>query len=143
LFKIIPRSIINIKLGKTIELHGGGKAVKSYIHIRDISRGELAAMEKGMKGEIYHFSPDHGVAVKDVVKIICEKMGVPFEKATKTVEERLGQDAAYVIDSSKPRNEFGWKPSVSIEEGLADVISWVYSEWDSIKNEALEYIHKP
>ncbi|TAF62881.1 MAG: NAD-dependent epimerase/dehydratase family protein [Oscillatoriales cyanobacterium] len=64
LFKIIPRSAIYLKLGKTIQLHGGGHAVKSYIHIRDVSRGELAVMEKGKVGEIYHLSPDRGYAVR-------------------------------------------------------------------------------
>lgn len=142
LFKIIPRSVIYLKLGKTIELHGGGAAVKSYIHIRDISRGELAALEKGRPGEIYHLSPDNGIAVKDVVRIICDKMGVDFGKATKTVTERLGQDKAYVIDSSKARKEFGWKPVVSMEEGLAGVVEWIETNWDVIKKEPLEYIHK-
>src|SRR5439155_21267311 len=56
LFKIIPRSAIYLKQGRTIELHGGGVAVKSYIHIRDVSRGELAAMEKGRSGQLYHLS---------------------------------------------------------------------------------------
>lgn len=143
LFKIIPRSIIYIKSGKTIELHGGGNAVKSYIHIRDISRGELAAMEKGNIGEIYHLSPDSGVAVKDVVKIICQTMNTPFEKATKVVEERLGQDAAYVIDSTKARTAFNWKPTVSLEEGLSGVTCWVEDNWLQIKEEPLEYVHKP
>jgi len=142
LFKIIPRSVIYIKKGKTIELHGGGHAVKSYIHIRDVSKGELAAMLKGRDGEIYHLSPDNGIAVRDVVKIICDKMGIEFEKATKAVEERLGQDAAYVIDSSKARNEFAWKPKVSIDEGVAGVIKWVSDNWERIQKESLEYIHK-
>lgn len=143
LFKIIPRSIIYIKNGKTIELHGGGKAVKSYIHIRDISKGELLAMKKGRHGEIYHLSPDKGIAVKDVVNIIAQNLGVPFEKVARTVEERLGQDAAYVIDSSKARDEFGWTNEISINEGLKNVINWINENWDVIKKEPLEYIHKP
>ena|SRR3989338_5655899 len=142
LFKIIPRSAIYLKLGKIIELHGGGKAVKSYIHIRDISIGELAAMEKGRTGEIYHLSPDQGIAVRDVVRIICEKMGLDFNKATKTVAERLGQDAAYVIDSGKARKEFEWKPTISMEEGLAGVVKWVENDWEQIKKEPLDYVHK-
>jgi dTDP-glucose 4,6-dehydratase len=142
LFKIIPRSVIYIKLGKIIELHGGGEAVKSYIHIRDISRGELAAMEKGRIGEIYHLSPDQGIAVKDVVRIICEKMKIDFGQATKKVAERLGQDKAYVIDSSKARKEFDWKPVISMEAGLAGVVDWVEKYWGEIKKEPLAYIHK-
>ncbi|HOW36105.1 MAG TPA: GDP-mannose 4,6-dehydratase [Candidatus Omnitrophota bacterium] len=143
LFKIIPRTVISIKMGKKIYLHGGGKAVKSYIHIRDISKGEKLAMEKGKNGEIYHLSPKSGIAVKDVVKTICQMMGVDFKKATQAAGERLGQDAAYVIDSTKARKAFGWKPAVSVEEGLGDVIDWVEGRWERIKKEPLEYIHKP
>lgn len=142
LFKIIPRSVIYLKLGQTIELHGGGGAIKSYIHIRDISKGELAALEKGKIGEIYHLSPDQGIAVKDVVRIVCEKMGVDFNKAAKTVAERLGQDKAYIIDSGKARKEFGWKPVIGMEEGLAGVVEWVESNWSQIRQEPLAYIHK-
>ena len=50
LFKIIPRSAIFVKLGRVIELHGGGRAVKSYIHIRDVSRGEKLILERGRVG---------------------------------------------------------------------------------------------
>lgn len=142
LFKIIPRSVIYVKSGKIIELHGGGEAVKSYIHIRDISRGELAAMEKGRSGEIYHLSPDQGIAVKEVVKIICERMNIDFAQATKKVAERLGQDKAYVIDSGKARQEFGWQPIISMEAGLAGVVDWVGKNWDEIIKEPLVYVHK-
>ncbi len=142
LFKIIPRTVVYIKLGKTIELHGGGHAVKSYIHIRDISKGELQAMAKGRAGEIYHLSPDKGIAIRDVLQTICDKMGVAFEKATKTVAERLGQDAAYVIDSLKARDEFGWRPEITFEEGISGVIKWVEDNWDEIQKEPLEYVHK-
>ena len=143
LFKIIPRSVIYVKMGQVIELHGGGHAVKSYIHIRDISRGELLAMEKGRAGEIYHLSPDSGIAIRDVVETICDKMGISFKKATKIVAERLGQDAAYVIDSSKAREEFGWRPEINFEEGISGVIKWVHDNWKQIQGELLEYVHKP
>ena len=142
LHKIIPRSIIYIKMGRPIELHGGGAAVKSYIHIRDISRGELAAMEAGKNGQIYHFSPDEGISVKDLVQLITRKMRVPFESATRRVGERLGQDAAYVIDSARARQEFGWRPEISLEQGVQGVIDWVEKNWEEIQEESLEYVHK-
>lgn len=142
LFKIIPRSVIYLKQGRKIELHGGGKAVKSYIHIRDVSHGELLAMEQGRAGEIYHFSPDGGVAVRDVVQLICNKMGLPFEEVTRAVEERLGQDKAYVIDSTKARCEFGWKPEITLEQGIESTIQWVEENFEAITGQPLEYIHK-
>ena len=142
LFKIIPRAVIYIKMSRMIELQGGGQAVKSYIHIRDISRGELLAMEKGRSGEIYHLSPDKGIAIRDVLQTICDRMGVALEKVTRTVPERLGQDAAYVIDSAKARREFGWQPEINLEEGISGVIEWVEDNWAEIQQEPLEYIHK-
>ena len=143
LFKIIPRSAIYLNMDRQIQLHGGGKAVKSYIHIRDVSRGELLAMEQGRIGEIYHLSPNHSIAVKDAVKTICSVMGRDFESATETVQERLGQDKAYEIDSTKAREEFGWQPEISFQEGVADVVKWVETYWSEICDESLEYQHKP
>jgi len=144
LFKIIPRSVIYIKKGKTIELHGGGHAIKSFIHIRDISRGQLMAMENGKNGQIYHLSPtDSGISIKDLVNRICDEMGMDFGSCTKTVAERLGQDKAYVIDSSKARNELNWDTKISLKEGLKGVVTWVERNWAEIDSLPLEYIHKP
>jgi dTDP-glucose 4,6-dehydratase len=142
LFKIIPRSIINIKKGKKIELHGGGNAVKSYIHIRDVSLGELLVMEKGRVGEIYHLSPDNGISVKEVVNMICEKMKVAFSDQVSIVKERLGQDKAYVIDSSKARSELGWFPQIQFEEGIQQTINWANENFKEIEKQSFEYIHK-
>lgn len=144
LFKIIPRSAIYLTRGQTVELHGGGQAVKSFIHIRDISKGELAAMEQGGNGEIYHLSPDDGGhSVREVVARMCRIMGKEFAASTRDVQERLGQDKAYVIDSSKARAVFGWKPAITLEAGLREVASWVTENWTAIEREPLEYIHKP
>ena len=141
LFKIIPRSAIYIKIGKTIELHGGGQAVKSYIHIRDVSRGEKAILEEGRVSQLYHLSPDNGVEVREVVRTICERLGRRFEDATRAVGERPGQDAAYVIDSTKARTELGWKPTISLDEGLTDVVDWVNANWAAIQAQPFEYRH--
>jgi len=142
LFKIIPRSAIYIKLGKRIPLHGGGVAVKSYIHIRDISRGERAILLDGKPGEVYHLSPDAGVAVRDVVRSIAVHLGKRFEDVTDIVDERPGQDAAYVIDSARARTELGWRPEVSFEQGTSDVVKWVEEYWDEIADQPLEYQHR-
>lgn len=142
LWKIIPRSVMYLKMGKKIPLHGGGVAMKSYIHIRDVSRGELVAMDKGEPGAIYHLSPDRGYAVRDVVRRVCELMGCDFEASTEVVGERPGQDAAYVIDSNRARRELGWSPRVSLEEGLAEVVRWIDENWDRIRRESLEYVHR-
>jgi len=142
LFKIIPRTVIFAKLGKRIPLHGGGVAVKSYIHIKDVSRGYLAGMLLGRPGEIYHLSPDGGVAVKDAVQMICNELGQQFSDVVEVVEERLGQDKAYVIDSTKARAEFGWYPVISLAQGMKEVVDWVEKYWSEIQIQPLDYIHQ-
>jgi dTDP-glucose 4,6-dehydratase len=142
LFKIIPRSMIYVKTGQRIQLHGGGVAVKSYIHIRDVSRAELAVLHEGRIGERYHISPDSGVAVRDVVRTICGRMGRKFEDAVEIVAERPGQDAAYVIDSTKARKAFGWKPVIDLDQGIAETAAWVEANWAAIAKQPLNYQHK-
>jgi dTDP-glucose 4,6-dehydratase len=142
LFKIIPRSILYIKGNKKIELHGGGIAVKSYIHIRDVSEGELLAMEQGIPGQLYHFSPDAGVSVRSVVEQICKNLSVSFDKAATIAPERLGQDKAYVIDSTKARKQLGWIPKISLSQGLQDTIQWVLKNYAELEKLPLSYIHK-
>ena len=143
LFKIIPKSVILIKKGENIPLHGGGNAVKSYIHIRDISRGEFLAMTRGTPGEIYHLSPDRGYSVREVVEMICGIMEVSFSEVVEIVEDRLGQDKAYVIDSTKSRTELGWNHNIDLNRGLKEVINWVERYWIEIQYMPLDYRHTP
>lgn len=141
LFKIVPRTVISIKRGQKIQLHGGGAAVKSYIHIRDVSAGELAVLEGGEIGERYHISPDAGIAVRDVVGTIAARMGKDFQEVVEIVAERPGQDAAYVIDSSRLR-AMGWRPEITFETGVGEIIDWVEKNWSVISDQNIEYQHK-
>jgi len=115
--------------------------VKSYIHIRDVSRGEKLILERGKLGHIYNLSPDAGVEVREVVRLMCDRLGKRFDDATRTVDERPGQDAAYVIDSTKARTELGWESTVSLETGLGGVVSWVSEYWSEIQSQSLQYKH--
>lgn len=142
LFKIIPRSVLYMKSARKTPLHGGGQAVKSYIHIRDISRGELSILDHGTIGETYHLSPDAGVSVRHVVETVAKRLSIDFENAVEIVDERPGQDAAYVIDSTKARSELGWSPQIDFASGIDEVVAWVEDQWDILRNEPWEYQHK-
>jgi len=144
LYRIIPRTVIYIKQNKKIQLQGGGKAVKSYIHIRDVCAATLQIARNGKNGEIYHISPDgEGISILGLVSLICAKMGRPLDDCVTMVGERLGQDAFYLIDSNKLRDTLGWVPRIPLEEGIAEVIDWVEENFDSIQKCPLEYIHQP
>lgn len=144
LYRIIPRSILYIKMGKKIPLQGGGKAIKSYIHIRDVCDATLRIARKGTNGETYHISPDgSGVSIYNLIQNICQKLEKNFDDSVQIIEDRKGQDAAYTIDSSKIRNELNWRPVISLEAGLTEVVEWVNDNFDQLSNTPLEYIHKP
>ena len=143
LYRIIPRTIIYLKMGRSIELHGGGKAVKSYIHIKDVCAGILAAIKKGRPGEIYHLSPDSSISIRGLVKNICGFLGYDFDKYTVNADERPGQDAAYVIDSSKARRELSWSPKIAFKDGLKEMIDWITQNYERILKEPLDYVHIP
>ncbi|MBI1337376.1 MAG: NAD-dependent epimerase/dehydratase family protein [Phycisphaera sp.] len=141
LFKIIPRTAIYIKLGKTVELHGGGLSRKSFIHIRDVVDCVLRAIERGAGGT-YHLSVPSDDTVADVVATVCRKMGKNPESCTKVVGERLGQDGRYWLDCAKARKDLGWEPRVLFDTGVGEVVEWVESNWVVIRKLPLEYVHK-
>ena len=142
LFKIIPRSIMYIKKNKKIPLHGGGEAKRSFIHIRDVCDATARIMEQAAPGEIYHISRKELYSIKNLVAMICEKMGTSFEAAAEIAGTRLGLDAAYILDSAKAETEFGWKPKITLEEGINEVVQWIEDNWASVSNEPLEYQHQ-
>jgi dTDP-glucose 4,6-dehydratase len=144
LYRIIPRAIINMKMGRKIQLQGGGKAVKSYIHIEDVSNATLKIARDGINGDIYHISPEgDGISIYALVAKIASMLGKKAEKYIEIVEDRKGQDATYVIDSSKIRSELGWTTKIDLDEGINGVIRWIDKYFDEIKNCPKEYIHKP
>ena len=143
LFKIVPRTVIYLKLDKMLQLHGGGTAVRSYIHVRDVARAYVDGMFKGRAGEVYHVSPDESISVRGLVQHICEMTGNNFEEATEIVGARMGHDDVYMLDSSKAREEFGWQPEIELETGLRESIRWVGKYWQIIRLTELEYVYQP
>jgi dTDP-glucose 4,6-dehydratase len=99
-------------------------------------------MLHGRDGELYHLSPDRGYSVREVVQTICAALETDFAKATRDVEERLGQDAAYVIDSAKARDAFGWRPQIALTDGIGRVVGWVNEAWGEILERPLTYVHR-
>lgn len=141
LFKIIPRTAIFLKLGKVVELHGGGTAVKSFIHIRDVVRGLMLALASGRTGT-YHFTERSDGTVADVVRQVCDLMGRDVARVTRTVGERLGQDARYWLACDKAERELGWKPTVRFVDGVREVVEWIETAWDDIRERPLVYQHR-
>lgn len=142
LYRIIPRTILFILLGKKIQLHGGGQSRRSFINMGDVSAATLKIMLEGKIGDEYHISTNEIITIREMVERLCEKLCVEFEDHAEIVGDRLGKDAAYQLDSSKLRAELDWNDEISLDEGLNQSIDWVKSNFDALKNQHFDYIHK-
>jgi dTDP-glucose 4,6-dehydratase len=142
LYRIIPRTILFILLGRKLQLHGGGVSTRSFIHMKVVSEATWRIMEKGVNGDCYHISTQEVVSIHALVERICQKLGVRFEDHVEVVGERLGKDAAYQLDSGKLRSELGWQDELSLDQGLEECVAWVREHFDSLKDQPYDYIHK-
>src|SRR3990167_11448196 len=143
LYRIIPKTILNIKMGKKLPLHGGGHSVRSFIHIQDVAEGTLQALLKARPGEIYHFSTQRNISIREVVQLICHRMQTSFEEMVDITEERPGKDAAYLLDAEMSRRKLGWNDYIDLEEGIDQTIEWIEKNLSTLKSMPSEYIHKP
>ena len=143
LYRIIPRTILFIKLGRKLQLHGGGSSERSFVHVRDVADATARIMRDGVPGEAYHISTGRIISVRGLVEMICAQMKARFDDCVEIVGERLGKDAAYRLDSTKLRNQLGWQDRISLEQGIEETIAWVERWFDDLKTLPFDYIHKP
>jgi dTDP-glucose 4,6-dehydratase len=143
LYRIIPRTILFIKLGRKLQLHGGGHSRRSFIHMRDVSEATWRIAVNGVPGETYHISTNEIVSIRELVERVCDKMKVDFDTHVEVVGERLGKDAAYMLDSNKLRETFGWRDQISMDAGLDECIAWVESNLAVLKQQSFDYVHTP
>jgi dTDP-glucose 4,6-dehydratase len=133
LYRIVPRTILACLLNRKIPLQGGGRAVKSYIHAQDLAWAIDLTMHKAEAGKCYNIGPDQGTAIKDLVELIIKRMGKNPADVIQMAPDRLGQDAAYLLDSTKIRSELGWKPKITLEQGIDECIAWGREYLDELK----------
>lgn len=142
LYRIVPRTILFILTGRKLELHGGGHSKRSFIHMTDVSDATWRIATQAPIGETYHISTRDIVTIRQLVERICAKLGVRFEEHVDIVGERLGKDAAYMLDSTKLRESLGWRDHVSLDTGLDECIAWVKTNLEELKTQPLGYVHK-
>ena len=142
LYRIIPRTMLYARLGKKMNLHGGGSSIRSFIHMDDVSMATLKIATEGNPGESYHISTNDTVSIRGLVEKICDLTNTSFSDLVNVSDDRLGKDQAYLLDSNKLRNDFTWQNEINLEEGLKDTLSWVDNNLDLLKKLPADYVHK-
>lgn len=143
LYRIIPRTILFILLGRKLQLHGGGVSTRSFIHMRDVCNATWKIMRDGNDGETYHISTNEIISIRELVARICVKLNVRFDDHVEVVGDRIGKDTAYHLDSTKLRTELGWQDHIVLDRGLDECIAWVQANIDVLRSQAFNYQHKP
>jgi len=119
--KLIPLFIKLAKNNDSLPLYGNGLQVRDWIHVTDNCRALYTVMTKGLEGEIYNIGANNEKTNLEVVELILNTMKKPLSLIS-FVEDRLGHDVRYAVDSSKIR-ELGWNPSVKFRKGLVEIIT--------------------
>ncbi len=133
--KLIPHFITNLIEGKNVTVYGEGKNIRDWIHVDDHNRGVDLILKKGKIGETYCLGGNSERNNLDMTHDILKLMGYG-EDRIEYVADRLGHDLRYAIDYSKAKEDLGFEPEISLNEGLSATIDWYknnHSWWSKIK----------
>jgi len=143
--KLIPLTITNALEGKPLPIYGDGLHVRDWIHVEDHCCAIDRVIQQGKSGGVYNIGANNEKTNLEIVNHILDIMDKP-NSLISFVADRPGHDRRYALDFTKISQELGWKPSISLADGLRSTIEWYIeheSWWRRIKNkEYVEYYEK-
>ncbi|QFT94726.1 dTDP-glucose 4,6-dehydratase 2 [Roseovarius sp. THAF9] len=129
--KLIPVIILNALAGKPLPIYGDGSNVRDWLYVEDHAEALLTVLQKGAVGESYNIGGENERTNLELVQTLCTILDSKRPKDSGTysdqitfVTDRPGHDARYAIDPTRIRQELGWRPSVTVEEGLERTVQW-------------------
>ncbi len=122
--KLIPLAITNMLDGKKVPIYGTGAQVRDWLFVTDHCRAIDMIVRSGRNGETYGVGGDNQPTNLDVVRKLIALLGKDEDEVIEYVQDRKGHDFRYDIDYTKIRDELGWTPSVTLDEGLAQTVTW-------------------
>lgn len=131
--KLIPLFATNLMEGKKIPVYGTGENIRDWLHVEDHCIAIDRVLHDGKIGETYCVGGDAEKTNMEITNLILELMG-EGEDSIEYVEDRKGHDKRYAINFSKIKNELGWEPSVSFEDGIRETVEWYKNNQDWWKN---------
>jgi dTDP-glucose 4,6-dehydratase len=143
--KLIPLMINNALKNKKLPVYGDGKNVRDWLHVYDHCTGIDLVLHNGKIGEVYNIGGNNEKENIEIIKIILNYLN-KSEDLIEFVEDRLGHDKRYAIDSTKIQKELGWKPKYTFEVGIKETIDWYLDnkEWldNIISGEYISYYER-
>ena len=129
--KLIPVVILNALAGKPLPIYGDGSNVRDWLYVDDHADALLCVLEKGVVNRSYNIGGENERSNLELVQTLCAILDKkrprdsgPYADLITFVTDRPGHDARYAIDPARIRNELGWSPSVTVEQGLAQTVQW-------------------
>ncbi|WP_174803884.1 dTDP-glucose 4,6-dehydratase [Martelella limonii] len=142
--KLIPVVILNALAGKAIPVYGKGENIRDWLYVEDHAEALLTVITKGEVGRSYNVGGENERTNLELVKTICAILDEKRPRESGSygdlitfVTDRPGHDLRYAIDPSRISAELGWRPSVSVEEGLAKTVQWYLDNeawWQALQN---------
>ena len=128
--KLIPVVILKALAGEPIPVYGQGLNVRDWLYVEDHADALLTVIGKGRVGATYNIGGENEARNIDLVHMICafldrmRPVDKPYADLITFVEDRPGHDLRYAIDPTLIRTELGWRPSVTLEEGMEKTVQW-------------------
>ncbi len=139
--KLVPLFINNIVNMKPLPVYGDGDYTRDWLYVIDHARAIDLVFHEGVNGETYNIGGFNEWKNIDLVRLLCKLMDEKLDRQAGASEElitfvkdRPGHDKRYAIDSTKIKEELGWEPSVTFEEGLALTIDWYMENQEWLSN---------
>jgi len=136
--KLVPVIILNALAGKALPIYGNGTNVRDWLYVEDHADALLCVLDKGAVGRSYNIGGENERTNLELVHTLCTILdrlrpqadGGSYADLITFVTDRPGHDARYAIDPARIRAELGWRPSVSVEEGLEKTVRWYLDNED-------------
>lgn len=135
--KLIPVVIINALAGKSLPVYGDGSNIRDWLYVEDHADALLRVIEFGRCGRTYNIGGENECTNLELVLAICRILDrerplkdTRYADLISFVPDRPGHDQRYAIDSTRIREELGWRPTVTLEEGLERTVRWYLDNED-------------
>ena len=138
--KLIPLMIENCLEHKSLPVYGDGLNVRDWLYVDDHCKAIAMVLEGGRLGEVYnvggHNERNNLYIVKRIISEVARITGDTqiTEDLISYVTDRKGHDRRYGIAPDKIKEELGWYPETSFEEGIVTTINWYLENREWVKN---------